>query len=160
MGKHEKNVFISHVHEDDEEVQALKELLKRSGYEIKDGSIDSRKPNEAKSPDYIKYKILAPRINWASVMIVLISPETHTSDYVEWEIDHAEKKDKRIVGVSVRGGQESDLPKSFEMYGDTLVGWQSQSVVDAIEGRIDGWHSPTGEPLSRDRDITRYSCSK
>ena len=44
-----KNVFISHVHEDDGLLQDLKELLERNGYQIRDGSIDSSKPNAAEN---------------------------------------------------------------------------------------------------------------
>jgi hypothetical protein len=44
-----KNVFISHVHEDDKLLQDLKDLLAKNGYEIRDSSIDKSKPNEARS---------------------------------------------------------------------------------------------------------------
>lgn len=64
MTDEQKNVFISHIHEDDATLQGLKDLLKRNGYEIRDGSIDSSKPNNAIDPDYIKSAILAPRIRW------------------------------------------------------------------------------------------------
>src|SRR6266481_5944998 len=89
-----KNVFISHVHEDDEELPKFKELLARHGYEIRDSSIDSSKPNDANSDDYIKSEILGPRIQWAGCVIVLISPDTHSSKWVEWEIEYAAKQDK------------------------------------------------------------------
>ena len=59
-----RNVFISHIHEDDKDVTALKELLAKNGYEIRDSSIDSSKPNEAEDKDYIKSQILAPCIQW------------------------------------------------------------------------------------------------
>lgn len=75
MADEVKNVFISHVHEDDDALQDLKNLLKNNGYEIRDSSIDSSKPNQAENPDYIKSEILAPRIQWASTMVVLISPD-------------------------------------------------------------------------------------
>src|SRR5215470_6892538 len=101
-----KNVFISHVHEDDAVLQDLKDMLSRQGHEIRDSSIDSSKPNEAQNPDYIKSDILAPRIQWAGAVIVLISPDTHTSEWVDWEIEYAAKEDKRIVGVFIRGAQD------------------------------------------------------
>src|SRR3569832_2103725 len=99
------NVFISHVHEDDEFLPQLKDLLSRNGHEIRDGSIDSSKPNEATNPDYIKTQILAPRVQWAGTVIVLISPDTHLSEWGDWEIEYAAKLGKRIVGVFARGGQ-------------------------------------------------------
>lgn len=153
-----KNVFISHVHEDDSILKDLKDLLARSGYDIRDGSIDSSKPNQAKDPDYIKSEILAPRIRWASTMVVLISPETHTSGYVDWEIEYAHKQRKRIIGVWMQGAKDSDLPKALDKYRDALVGWQADRVMDAIIGKINQSSSPDGKELPS-REIGRYKCA-
>ena len=49
-----KNVFIAHVHEDDDLLPKLKELITKAGMEVRDGSINSDKPNEAESREYIK----------------------------------------------------------------------------------------------------------
>lgn len=152
-----KNIFISHVHEDDAELQKFKDLLGNHGHEIRDSSIDSSKPNDANSEDYIKSQILAPRIQWAGCMIVLISPETHTSKWVDWEIEYAAKLDKRIVGVFVRGASDSDVPGNLELYADAVVSWSAPSVLDAIAGKITDWTTSAGSvrPL---RAIPRYKC--
>ena len=76
------NIFISHIHEDDEYVSRLSDLLKKNGYDVRNGSIDSSKPNDARNPEYIKEKYLRPRINWAGTLVVLIGPGTHQSDWV------------------------------------------------------------------------------
>ena len=152
-----KNIFISHVHEDDGELQGFKDLLDNHGHEVRDSSIDSSKPNEASNKDYIKSEILAPRIQWAGCMIVLISPDTHTSEWVDWEIEYAARLDKRIVGVFVRGASDSHVPKNLELYADAVVGWSGPSVLDAITGKINDWTTSTGSvrPL---RTIPRYKC--
>lgn len=152
-----KNIFISHAHEDDQEVQNLRALLDDKGYDFRDSSIDSSNPNNANNPDYIKSSILAPAIQWAGTMIVLISPDTHESPWVDWEIEYAQKQGKRIIGVYVRGGQESDLPKPFELFGQALVGWNGERIIGAIDGTINNWYTPTGE-LREPRNIRRYSC--
>jgi ribonuclease BN (tRNA processing enzyme) len=77
------NVFISHIHEDDEHLARIKKLLAARGFNIRDASINTAKPNKAKDEGYIKYDILAPRIRWAGVVVVLVSPETKTSAYVQ-----------------------------------------------------------------------------
>ena len=152
-----KNVFVSHVHEDDSVLPELKDLLSKNGCEIRDGSIDSSKPNDAKNPDYIKAEILAPRIQWAGCVMVLISPDTHTSEYVDWEIEYAAKLGKRIVGVFARGAKDSDIPKNLELYGDALVGWSGQTIVDAINGKTTGSVNADGSARPP-RTIARYSC--
>jgi hypothetical protein len=152
-----KNVFVSHVHEDDKLLQDLKDLLAKNGYEIRDGSIDSSKPNEAKSGEYIKSEVLAPRIRWASTLIVLISPRTHESKWVDWEIEYALKEGKRIVGLWAQGGQDSDIPKPLDQYRDAMVGWQADRVMDAITGKINNSYGPDGQERPP-RKITHYSC--
>lgn len=150
------NVFISHVHEDDSEVQGLKNLLSGKGYDVKDSSIDSSKPNDASNPDYIKNEILAPGINWAGAVVVLISPNTHKSEWVNWEIDYAHKKEKRIIGVWCQGAKDSDLPEMFEKFGDDLVGWQGDKIIDALNGDSH-WEAPEGTPRPP-QNTPRYSC--
>ncbi len=152
-----KNVFISHVSEDDSVVGDLKSLLKNRGYILKDSSIVKSKPNQAKSDEYIKSGILAPRIKWAGSMIVLVSPDTHHSKWVNWEIEHAQKSNTRIIGVWANGAKEADLPKNLELYADAMVGWNAKSVVGAINGRINNWSDSDGKLLDR-RNIPLYSC--
>ena len=154
-----KNVFISHVHEDDDGLGKLKDLLKSGGLTIRDSSINSSNPNEAKNPDYIKSGILAPQIQWASTLLVYITPETKDSEWVNWEIEYAEKLGKRIVGVFAHGANECDVPEALEKYADDVQGWQSTGVIDAIIGKTNEWHSPTGE-LRDPRPIRRYGCSQ
>jgi len=152
-----KNVFISHIHEDDEGLARIKELAGKAGLEIRDGSINSEKPNDAKSPDYIKSKILAPRIQWAGTFICYVTPDTKTSEYVAWEIEYAKKLGKRIVGIWGHGDQGCELPEKLADYADAIVGWNSDKIVDAIEGKFNGSVDPAGQPVDR-RNIIRYSC--
>ena len=57
MSEQTKNVFISHIHKDDEGLDDLKNLVAKHGMEARDYSITSDKGNNAKPPDYIKYDI-------------------------------------------------------------------------------------------------------
>ena len=93
MSNQTKNVFISHVHKDDDGMKDLKALLQRNGMDVRDSSINSDRPNNAKSPEYIKTEILSPRIDWASTMIVYISPETKNIEWVNWEIEESLKRE-------------------------------------------------------------------
>jgi hypothetical protein len=123
MADETKNVFISHIHEDDEGLAKLKELLKNNGLTINDYSINAENSNNATSEEYIKSQILAPRIQQCS---------TKDSEYVNWEIECAQSKDKR-------------------------VGWTRDNIIDAIVGKMDRWESPDGAQC-QPRQIKRYSC--
>lgn len=152
-----KNVFISHVHEDDAGLERVKNLLAKNGMSIRDSSINSTNPNNAKSPDYIKSQILAPQINWAGALVVYLSPKTKDSEWVNWEIEYAHKLGKRIVGVWEHGAKDCDLPEALTNYGDTVVGWNGSSIIDAINGDCDVWEKPDGNPYEK-RPITPHQC--
>jgi hypothetical protein len=151
------NIFISHIHEDDEHIAAMKSLLSERGFDVRDSSINSERPNQAKDPDYIKNEILAPRIDWASTLVVLISPETCNSEWVEWEIEYAQQHDKRIVGVWTHSAAECDVPDALDKYADAVVGWQGDRIEDAICGDINDWEQSDGTKRLP-RALTRHGC--
>ena len=124
---------------------------------IRDYSISSDNPNNAKSESYIKSEILAPRIQQCSTVVVYISPETKDSDYVNWEIEYAHKKDKCIVGVWADGEKGCELPEALDRYADAIVGWTGDRITDAIENKIDSCENPDGSRWPK-REIIRYTC--
>ncbi|HTF68410.1 MAG TPA: TIR domain-containing protein [Edaphobacter sp.] len=153
------NVFISHIHEDDRKLGELKELLANQGCAVRDSSIHSGKLNEAKDADYIKSQYLAPAINWAGTLLVIVSPKTRESPWVDWEIEYAMKQGKKIVGVWAHGAADCDMPDNLEKYYDDLVGWRGESIVDAIFGRETFSETPSGGSRP-ERMIPHYRCNE
>jgi len=153
-----KNVFISHYGEDDEHVQNLKAKLAEKGYQIRNSSIDSTKPNEAKSEEYIK-QLLREGISWAGAFICLVGPDTHTRPWVDWEIEQAEKMGKKIVGIFLHGAaQDSKLPKSLALYYDQLVGWNMDKIIDALASDKRYAENPDGSDRAPSFGIKRGEC--
>jgi hypothetical protein len=112
---------------------------------VRDSSIDERNPNNAKNPDYIK-SLIRPKIDWAGKIIVLIGPETHKREWVNWEIKYAASMgDKRIIGIYLRGATEADVPANLNKYGDALVPWNSDKLEAALEGE-NIWLDPDNKP--------------
>ena len=157
MSEDIRNAFISHIHEDDEGLKDLKGLVKKGNMMCRDASITTDKFNAATNENYIKYQILAPRINWASVLVVYISPDTKNSEWVNWEIEYAHKQGKRIVGVWERGARDCELPEALERYADAVVGWNGESIIDAIKGKSNTSYKQDGSEPG-DRNIKRFSC--
>ena len=150
------NVFVSHRHEDDALVASLGDLLAGKNITVRDASITSDKPNRALNEAYIKSQILAPGINWAGKLIVLITPDTKNHSWVDWEIEYAEKQGKEIIGVWAPGSAGCDVPDPLEQYADSLVGWNSQSIIEALNGeRI--WTNSIGEDRGL-QPINRIGC--
>ncbi len=153
----EKNVFISHYSKDDEHIGKLQKLLGNKGHTIKNSSIDSSKPNQAKNPEYIK-SLLRSRIQWAGTTVVLIGPDTHKREWVNWEIEQSNKADNRIVGLYIHGKTDSIVPEVFDKYGDALVGWDSGHIIDAIEGRCNNFENPDGTERQSKWLIPKGTC--
>lgn len=135
MGTEIRNVFVSHFHEDEDGIKKLKKLL-GDQYELHNYSVTSEKFNNAKNDDYIK-SLLRPLINQAGTFICLIGPHTHDSDWVDWEVREAERLNKPIIGIFLRGASDADLPDAINDLADTIVGWNESKIVDTIKnGKI------------------------
>lgn len=159
-----RHLFISHHHADDAHVSGLTNMLTRSGYEIRNSSIrakpaNQRRLDEGRIPERTLKRLLRMKISWASTVVVLIGKDTHRRPWVDWEIKKANELGKRIVGVYERGGTENDVPEAFNDYGDALVGWNSASVINAIEGTSDPFENPDGTPRRPANDTPRGSCA-
>jgi len=158
MASEKRNVFVSHIHKDDAGLDGFTNLLKQNGMDVRNYSITSDKENNAKDPDYIKYQILAPRIDACSTLVVYLTPDTKKSEWVNWEIDYAFKKDKTIVGVWERGSLGCDIPESLKNYYDAIVGWNSENIISAINGEYLGASNADGTPMNQQTPIKRHPC--
>jgi len=158
-----KNVFISHHHKDDANVDDLTKLLGKNGYNIRNSSIRAKASNQARldkglvKDETIK-RLLRMKMSWASTVIVLVGKETHSRSWVNWEIEQAHKQGKNIVGVYERGLKDKvDLPPALVKYGTSqVVGWDSGVIIDAIEGKP-VFQNPDGTPSPR-KDGTHTVC--
>lgn len=150
------NIFVSHRHEDDKLVGDLKKLLAASGAEVRDSSITSATPNDAKSDAYIR-QLLADQIRWAGKLIVIVSPDTKNHAWVDWEIEYARKfPDKRIIGVWAPGTNPVDMPDGLEDYANAIVNWDAAAIMAAVNGQ-DNWTQPDGQATSA-HSISRAPC--
>lgn len=159
-----RHVFISHHHADDAQVSKLTALLGRKGFEIRNSSIrakpaNQRRLDEKRVSDGAIRRLLRMKMSWASTVVVLIGKDTHKRPWVDWEIKKANELGKRVVGVYERGGTENDIPASFEKYGDALVAWNSDKVIDAIEGNCDPFEKPGGGEREPANDRRSSGCA-
>lgn len=159
-----RHVFISHHHADDEQVTKLTNLMRQRSYEIRNSSIRAKPANQARldkglvSDNVIK-RLLRMKMSWASTVVVIIGKNTASRDWVNWEIETANRLGKRIVGVYERGGTENDVPEALERYGDARVAWNSTNIIDAIEGRSDPVEGPDGRERAP-RPGPRKGCAQ
>ncbi|KQB97386.1 hypothetical protein AL073_00010 [Loktanella sp. 1ANDIMAR09] len=145
-----KNVFISHHHGDDKHVDKFTQLMRKNGSDVRNSSVrmkpaNQRRMDKGRVKDETIKRLLRMKMNWASTVVVLIGPKTHTRPWVNWEISQANRLGKRIVGVYLHGGSKANLPKAFDDYGHALVKWNPKSIIDAVEGRTTRFENPDGE---------------
>ena len=156
-----RHVFISHHHADDSRVDQLTDMLSRAGNDVRNSSVrmkpaNQRRFDEGRVSDEVIRRVLRMKISWASTVVVLVGKETHTRPWVNWEIEQAHKQGKRIVGVYERGGVDVPLPKALEDYGTKVVGWNSDSIIDAIESPDNTFENPDGtsrEPVHAGKKV-------
>lgn len=158
-----RHVFISHHHADDGEVTKLTGLLKRSDIDIRNSSIRAKPANQERLDkglvsDKTIERILRMKISWASTVVVLIGQRTASRPWVNWEIEQANRQGKRIVGIYARGSTEADVPPSFQEYGSALVGWNTESIISAIDGGQNVFQKPDGTDRAPFARVTNIEC--
>jgi hypothetical protein len=148
-----RHVFISHHHADDALVDSMTKLLSRRGFEIRNSSIRAKPANrERLANGLVKEatirRLLRMKMSWASTVVVIIGSETHSRDWVNWEIEKASSLGKRIIGVYERGGVDYEVPPALGDHATTIVNWNSDSIIDAIEGKDNTFKAPDGRVAS------------
>ncbi|PYJ80195.1 MAG: hypothetical protein DME22_24415 [Verrucomicrobia bacterium] len=158
-----RHVFISHHHADDAAVGDLTSLLAKKGYDIRNSSIRAKPANQERlkngliKPEVLQ-RLLRMKISWASTVVVLIGKETHSRPWVNWEIEQANKQGKRIVGVYERGGTEANKPPALEKYASAIVGWNSDSIMAAVDGTDNSFQNPDGSSRSPTHARVSVTC--
>jgi hypothetical protein len=158
-----KNIFISHHHKDDKAVTDFTNLLAGKDYIVRNSSIRTKPRNTERldkkmvSDETIR-RLLRMKMSWAGIVVVLVGSDTHSRDWVNWEIEEAERQGKRILGVFMQGAKDSDIPESLEKFGDGLVGWNSEKIIAGLEGEDVGWCNSTGESRTPTNNLKRVVC--
>lgn len=149
-----KNVFVSHHHKDDASVDGLTNMLSGKGYQLRNSSIRVKPENQSRldkkqvSDNTIK-RLLRMKMRWASQVIVVIGKETHQRPWVNWEVKAAHQLGRPIIGVYENGLKDQvEIPDNLQKYATSIVGWRSDSVIDALEGKSQ-FQNPDGTPSPR-----------
>lgn len=158
-----KNVFISHHHKDDANVDKLTRLLQKNGLSIRNSSIRAKPANQNRLDnglvkDATIKRLLKMKMSWAGSVVILVGEETHSRAWVNWEINEAHRQGKNIVGVYEHGLKDKvSLPPALEKYCTSqIVGWDSSAIIAAIEGEP-AFQNPDGTTSYR-RDGAHAIC--
>lgn len=154
MSKTIKNVFVSHHHKDDASVDGLTRLAASKGFNLRNSSIRAKPENQKridakKIPEQTIKRLLRMKMRWASQLIVVIGKETHSRDWVNWEIEQAHKMGMPIIGVYENGlSDKVDIPEKLLDYATARVAWRGESIIDALKG-ASTFQKPDGTPSDK-----------
>ena len=87
------------------------------------------KPLDVNSKRELKNK-LRTRIAMCSCVIILSGMYVSYSEWIDYEIDTAIELGKPIIGIKPRGQER--IPSKVSNNANVMVGWNSNSVVQAI----------------------------
>ncbi len=158
-----RHVFISHHHADDGEVSDLTAPLTKNGHDIRNSSIRAKPANQRRldqglvKEETIR-RLLRMKISWAGTVVVLIGKETHKRPWVNWEIEQANKQNKRIVGVYAQGGKDAQIPTALEKYASSIVGWNTDSIMGAIDGTANAFQNADGTTREASHNRVALNC--
>ena len=158
-----KNIFISHINEDDKLLSDMRDLFFRREMNVKDDSIDiGELDDENKKEDIVNDRI-TPMIEWADVLVVLITKGAKESLWVDWNVECAVKKGIKIVGIFAKETTSKNIPSGFNEVADAAkVGWQrEEKIIDAIEseGKSEDFDDPvTGEESKPQNKRKQFGC--
>ncbi|WP_336833528.1 TIR domain-containing protein [Sphingobacterium siyangense] len=151
------NIFISHYYKDDDKVQKLKAKLKKSGYEVRNFSVDSTKHKDGRTPTkQVIERYLRIRITLAKTFICVIGDKTHTRPWVDFEIKEAIRQGKQIIGIYNHGDKDKVIiPDALRRHGVDILGWNSTDKLGEI---IENGNESISNPDEFNYSIQRVKC--
>jgi len=126
-----KRVFLSFVEEDKEKVAGLRLLAANPNYDLEFYDESVRVPIDSRDAEYVQRRI-REKINRTSVTVCLISEKTHTSKWVDWELEESEKKGNFIIAMALKGVERAVLPKLIKQKNLTFQAWDPNHLRKLI----------------------------
>lgn len=121
-----RNVFISFVMEDVNEVNLLRAHAKNENSDIEFNDHSVREPYDSERAEYIKQKI-GERIARASICVIYLSDNTAQSPWVAWEVEKSLEMGKKVVAVHAIDKPPHQMPKWIRHHGIKVVPWAKLS---------------------------------
>jgi hypothetical protein len=129
--KPKKRVFFSFIGEDRKSVDGLRLLAANENFDIEFYDESVKTPYNSVNADYLKSQIRS-KIDRSSVTVCLISTETHSSSWVDWELEYSDKKGNTIIAMALKDVQKAILPSLIKKKGLPFHGWDHNRLYKLI----------------------------
>lgn len=127
-----KRVFLSFIAEDRDRVQGLRLLAANPNYDLEFYDESVRVPINSQDADYVK-RVIREKINRTSITVCLISERTHTSEWVNWELEESHKKGNKIIAMALKGVERAVLPKVIRDLNLSFYAWDPELLNRLIQ---------------------------
>lgn len=123
-------LFVSHAwHRSEDYNRVLEFLNSANNFSYKNFSVPETDPISAKSSQILSESIRR-QIRPVTVVIILAGIYVSHSDWIQFEIDYAKSLGKPILGIKPWG--QVNMPYAVTENSNEIVGWNGQSIVEAI----------------------------
>ena len=146
------NVFVSFVHEDQEQMESFRALAKNPNHKLIFHDRSLKEPVADKAGVPLPYPPHDPRsrpvrkeiknlFDKATKLIVLVGDSTHKSYWVNWEIRTfydrkkklAGKTTKRIMAMKLKGCEKSLIPKALKGRSIQPMNWNPDKLIEWLD---------------------------
>jgi hypothetical protein len=127
-----RRIFISYEGEDRMRAKGFRLLRFNPNVEVDFFDRHLLDPVASRDPDYIR-RCINERMRGTSVTVVLIGSKTHESDWVDYEIRRTVEEGKGLLGIRLKGRDESIVPPRLDESGAETVDWEPSEFNEAIE---------------------------
>lgn len=123
-------LFVSHSWKYSERYDAMIRLLKaRPYFDFKESSVPSSKALEGLTNAQLKLQ-LTRQIAASNCVVIIGGMWTSYSDWIQYEINEAQRMRKPILGVKPRGAKV--MPAAVTMAANKVVSWQTDLIAAGI----------------------------
>lgn len=127
-----RNVFISFVEEDLNEVNLLRGQAKNENSNLEFNDWSLKEPFDSNNAEYIKRGI-RERLRQCSVTICYITENTAKSKWVDWEIRESVKLGKGVVVMHKGDTPPKNLPPAVKELGIKPIPWDQKEINKAVD---------------------------
>lgn len=131
-------LFISHAWQYNDEYYRLEDYLNAAPhFQWQNLSVPEHDPVRSGDAFYLADQLNA-QMRSADAFIIISGMYANHSGWIQYELDYADSISRPIIAIRPWGAQR--LPQKIQEMADEIVGWNTNSIVDAIRR----WALPTG----------------
>ena len=124
------HLFVSHAWDYKAHYYTIEEWLKNNNITFSNYSVPKHAPLNVSTSKELK-NALYERIRLSSGIIIIAGMYVAYSEWIDYELELAYNLNKPIIAIRPRGQER--IPKKIQKYATTIVGWNSNSLIDAIK---------------------------